>query len=1183
MLRDEYQFENADQFIQQAEQHGIDALLGNPISLELLVKAMRQQGSQSWPAGRYDVLDLACRELVTESNRDHRDRLRDFPIPPESLLDSAGELSALILLADIQGLATDQDAGSDLYPTVADLRLGNSSAAAQSLSTRLFSVAAPERMRPVHRTVAEFLGARWINRQLADKRLMPHRLLSQLLAPDGGLVAELRGLTAWLAALNADLCQKLTDADPVAVALYGDIQLLPAASQRYLLRALFNKARGLPQLHWQLAQSPTSGDLATAELLEDFQGLLTGYRHAEASQAELSIALTIFMHRPKALPELKGNLLNIVQDARCWQINRIRALESWLGQCAPDEVSGLLQAVGTGQVQDADDELLGHLLEFVYPNHLRTLDLLDYFHPLKQRNLLGTYWGFWRLSLWDKLPEADMPALLDQLVKRPELFEGEDQLSAARDLADRLLVTTLQFHGDQIDDDRLFQWLGVGIDQYGLLRRDREMHNQIRDWLSARPERVKAMVRRVVEKDGAEERHRWLMDQGRLHDARHPNDMADWLLSVAASADESVAVACVNYLAQGINAGHNPITLTLDQVLTWQQNHPDRAHLLKPLLVCNLPSLQTQQAEWQVRENDRRQELRSKRTQAVRPLIPAIRDGTAEAHVYDQLAKLWHGRFYDTPGDTPQERFQSYCDVGDVLFEATQTGFVTCVREVELPTAQKIIDLRANDQRHRLDLAVLTGAQILLETNRDDFDALPDQRLASLVAFDLVDGGEGRHDWWAHCLSSRPQLTASVYIDYAITLLKAGKDYLSGSYALYHDDQYRALALYALPDLLRRFPLRARRHQLNHLTHFIRAAQKLVPDDLRTIAAEKLSKKSLLASQKAYWLVAALGADPEGYEETLLQELKHSTQRLRTTADVLEKVATEDTLHTFSPQLTGQLIELLIPQQSLELESGWVTLEHRLGDFSRALISRLSSDPDPACTQEIERLLQLELPDTLKFSLASARESQVLARRDHEYRFLDIHQVSKVLHNQSPQSAKDLQHLVLDVLQQIAEDLRSSRADIFKHFWDRPSKSDRTPRLENECRDTLISLLKDKLDSFDIRVDPESDHRNDKRSDIQLSYRNSLSLPVEVKLESSDDLWTAMHQQLMAQYTITPESGGRGLFVVFWFNKTPTRPPPGGLPKPKSAAELKRMLEKLLNRTEADLIKVIVLDASWSN
>ncbi len=42
-------------------------------------------------------------------------------------------------------------------------------------------------------------------------------------------------------------------------------------------------------------------------------------------------------------------------------------------------------------------------------------------------------------------------------------------------------------------------------------------------------------------------------------------------------------------------------------------------------------------------------------------------------------------------------------------------------------------------------------------------------------------------------------------------------------------------------------------------------------------------------------------------------------------------------------------------------------------------------------------------------------------------------------------------------------------------------------------------------------------------------------MPIEIKKDSHPDVWKAMHDQLMAMYTIDPETDGYGIYLVLWF------------------------------------------------
>ncbi len=88
-------------------------------------------------------------------------------------------------------------------------------------------------------------------------------------------------------------------------------------------------------------------------------------------------------------------------------------------------------------------------------------------------------------------------------------------------------------------------------------------------------------------------------------------------------------------------------------------------------------------------------------------------------------------------------------------------------------------------------------------------------------------------------------------------------------------------------------------------------------------------------------------------------------------------------------------------------------------------------------------------------------------------------------------------------------------------------------------------------------------------------------MPIEVKKDSHRDLWTAMHDQLIARYTTDPETHGFGIYVVLWFgcnSKPPTRHPSGA--RPENPDEMRRLLEECLTPAEARKIAAVVIEVS---
>src|SRR5205814_7457121 len=108
---------------------------------------------------------------------------------------------------------------------LADLEmLPNAKAARAIFSSKLFHSVGLSRAKPIHRVIAEYLGARWLARQVPTARAQ-RRLLAQLHG-SGGVPASLRGLHAWLAYHSPVMAERVISADPYGVLRYGETAAL---------------------------------------------------------------------------------------------------------------------------------------------------------------------------------------------------------------------------------------------------------------------------------------------------------------------------------------------------------------------------------------------------------------------------------------------------------------------------------------------------------------------------------------------------------------------------------------------------------------------------------------------------------------------------------------------------------------------------------------------------------------------------------------------------------------------------------------------------------------------------------------------------------------------------------------------------------------------------------------------
>ena len=124
-------------------------------------------------------------------------RAGTVPRYPE-LLNAAGRLCAIQLLAGAAGYAGPDGEPDRDYLGLGQVPEDGPETLRHALGSRLFS--GEDRRVPVHRQVAEFLAARYLAGLIDGDHLPAGRVLALMTGGDGGIVSELRGLSAWLAA-----------------------------------------------------------------------------------------------------------------------------------------------------------------------------------------------------------------------------------------------------------------------------------------------------------------------------------------------------------------------------------------------------------------------------------------------------------------------------------------------------------------------------------------------------------------------------------------------------------------------------------------------------------------------------------------------------------------------------------------------------------------------------------------------------------------------------------------------------------------------------------------------------------------------------------------------------------------------------------------------------------------------
>jgi hypothetical protein len=1176
---------DADVFMQKAKQYTLEGLLYNPQTLDMLIAAV--QGN-NWPHTKLDTYQLACQKMVLEHSDEHKAAIKKQTAPVESLLYAAGYLCAVQLLANASSFNEDDDTREGQVCLNA-IKIPDNLPCDQALKTRLFKCMDGTLYEPVHRSVAEFLGARFLAKKI--KEGMPlSRILALMTGFDGGVVAALRGLMSWLGALSLDARNHLIKIDPLGMVLYGDVQLFSTQTKQQLLSALRHEVEKNGYLRYDYRVSYPFAALTTQDMASQLLELLTNPSREKHDQQILSCIL-VGLYRSEPIEELKDAFIAIVRDQTYEEGIRVSALQAFIHQYPEDVLSmlALAEDFRTDKIADANERLPGILLTELFPRKIGATKILNYLKPTEGEGL-GVPNFFWNYWLSQQIQDNDLPILLDEMVKFDINTFQQSQFFDWFQLAGQLLALALTIFGEMIDDDRLYDWLTLGLDEYQHPHLKSKHHEKIQAWLNCHPERYLALISVGVNRISNPANMNVEMHKivARLYNASPPDNLGLWWLERALDAD---AKHQKDYFIQAWLAlinGRGDKGLSLEFFENWIAEHNEFKEIYQSAIICELQGWQSEHAQSEKElaiMREKREKEKAGQLAYFRKYLSAIQDGSAHPAVLHDLANFYFAYDTNSDGKTGREQLANFLNNDENLIRAAINGMRKIFDRPDLPQTSEIFDLAVKQRRHYIRLPFLTCTGELHRENPAMLDILSDELAAKALAFWYTYGAGDEPDWVKPLSFSRPDLTAKVFIEYVSSMLAAKVQHIHGVYQLAHAPEYHEIArLVAIP-LLEIYPVRANKQQASTLEYLLKAAishgDKV---QLFELIARKLSLKSLDVAQRVYWLAAGLVIAPESYLEMLKKYVSENVTRINHLSEFLHNGFHSQLV--LPPATLSLIVELLAPRYTPhwpERTDSRVTRAMNEGDYVNSLLKRLSENPDTESAQAIEYLLSLPQLNIWHETLLTARQTQQINRREALFRHPNAIEVTRTLNNLKPANVADLAALAMDHLNKLSGEMRTSSTDSYKHFWNEDSYSRPTnPKTENSCRDYLAERLKARLSPLDVEVLLESHEANDKRADMRLSFHsngNAFHLPVEIKLDHSPDLWRAIHEQLIPLYTLDPETQGRGLFLVIYFGDK-NMPAPSSGKRPKTAAELQARLIASLTPQEQKLIDVFVLDVS---
>jgi hypothetical protein len=558
-----------------------------------------------------------------------------------------------------------------------------------------------------------------------------------------------------------------------------------------------------------------------------------------------------------------------------------------------------------------------------------------------------------------------------------------------------------------------------------------------------------------------------------------------------------------------------------------------------------------------------------------------------------ELAKSYFG-FYSGESEHVRRK-QLILAVGAPMTEAVERGFVAMV-EGQVPFhLSEIAERSATNSLYWHYYAFLAGMDLLWD-QRPDLGGFSKDTLSTAFALSLLldtFDDDGRHfpgtarEWSRRIVRDRPELAEEVYAALLAERLRRQLDISS--------------LLRSLPDAAAA-PWRSKlslRLLLDYEPRNISDLQELClmaaeSDDgrrrLAVIAQERVfAPAANRPTEDLLWIVVGFALVGQHFEAKLTAAASSHPETLWIIRSLTRASPQTDapsgrfdlSLHQmeFIVRTFGPIFPNTAP-----ISAGWGDQsDFDASMYLGGLATAISTRPDSAAGECLARLLGCQELTSYQPWISSRLTEQREVNRRSRYETPTWEAVCAAVKGCAPANIEDLKALFLADLIDAARDIRHSNLDKYRQYWGGGRYSLGVPRDEDFCRDRLVEYLRERLRPMGSWVEPEGHMAADKRADMVVLAPNDLKLPVEVKRDTHQDLWSAAKNQLERLYTRDPSARGYGVYLVFYFGPGRGRgitPRPDGALLADSPEELKVALDASVPAEHRDRITCAVIDVS---
>lgn len=1173
---------DADYVLDHLAGHSLNEMYRNPLTLGLM--GLVAETDSRLPATRAALFERVCNLVWPEHDDDRQDEGL-AQLTQDEALDAAGAIAAGLLFAGAEaasaaGAAQVQQADVRL----ADLEtLPKAKAARAIFSSKLFHSVGPARAKPIHRVIAEYLGARWLARRAPTPRAQ-RRVLAQLHG-SGGVPASLRGLHAWLAYHSPAMAERVIAADPYGVLRYGEVAALTPRLANCLFEALCALAQDDPYFRAADWDSTTAAGLMIPALKPRIDAIIA----SAASSAHLRSLLIEGLKGTPLAAQLADTLGTIVlsperfyrerddaaeallphRDRPWWQAT-IAALTNQGGYSAPRLARQVIQHI---DADVSDDLLVATLFAELGMTSSPVPRREDRRHTLRHFD-----------RLLDAIPSARLVAVLDLVTDYAELLGDKDWENAGEvaDIVAKLIIRAID-EGviGATEAPAVWRWLGT-IE--GAPRYHPDIQTTLAERLAAQDELRRAIQAYVVTNDRRKD-SLWVteiyLERRLVQLVARPGDIIAMLERLAAGDNKNparrqdwkdlVRIACgpngldadVRAAAEKFRRGDKPL-----------------GDFLRKLENPKKPAWKIKQEKATAQRNRKRKVAFETTRRELAKVREDLRAGELSAIL--RPAEAYLDRFDDLSSELPPgERLADW--IGPDLRDDALFGFESVLHRSDLPTPAQIADGLASGTIYNYCFPMMAGLYERMRSGKGVADLPEPLKLAALLLShdDHGWGIDDEKEALRAALEAKVIPTPEARLAFARLwiepALAARNEHIVGLYMIARVPEWQATAAVLGAEWLTTF-LNAPDGIEMGLVDCLTYSGAL--DALRDVAEARAATVSRNFEHMLSWLaidvlvrfevvrpnLAGIGANHPYFIWFLRNRLQFEPR-----GGMLPlKVAQAEWIIA---EFRGQW-----PHAMLQGIGGGNTNDYDASDFLRALISRIADDTSIEAARAMARLVAGPADSYAELIRHMAAE-QRQKRAEEDFSALAPADLAALLDDGPPGNIEDLKALAREEMEVAQRKLIGDDLDSVVEFWNDKG----IPRDENRCRDRLAAMIGPELARYDVQRITEADMPQTKRADLAFA-RGMMQLPIEVKGQWHSEVWDAATGQLDIQYLIDWRSEQRGIYCVLWFGDLPSatkrrlKAHPDGLASPQSAEEMRKMLIDRIPQARRALIDVVVLD-----